>query len=212
MEKKNEADAILEMCQFMDRLSNIDRYPMWDRIRKNNVSEHTFRVAILCMVIADAVLEKVNIDFEELIRKALLHDFGEALMGDITYMVKHSSKESESMFEDMENECVDKMFTGNGILEQYRFYAKNCKSGIEGRIVAIADMFDNILYGYREIRMGNNAMIVLIDRCVPIINRFTSGTQFEFVSHAAVKIQKECGVYVSGNAKRVMEERHALRP
>lgn len=207
----NEVEKTLEIVDYMDRLSNISRYPMWDKIRVNNVSEHSFRVAMLCMMIADMTPKTGRLDFAILMRKALLHDFGEALMGDITYRVKHRDEETLKFFEHLEGTYIDEMFEQTPF---YRNYAKHCKEGIEGKVVAVADMFDNIIYGVREVRMGNNSMLVLVKRCVEYIVRDTRDTIYDFIGHTALRMLKEVEGYasMSEHSRQALEDRYGTRP
>lgn len=44
-----------------------------------SVAEHSFRLAVLCMVIG----KKLNLDTEKLIKMALIHDLAESIVGDL---------------------------------------------------------------------------------------------------------------------------------
>lgn len=207
----NEVEKTLEISAYMDRLSSIVRYPMWDKLRPINVSEHSFRVAMLCMMIADMKPETSRIDFAILMRKALLHDFGEVLMGDISYPVKHKDENTEKFFEELEASCIDDMFEHNPF---YRNYAKHAKEGPEGKIVAVADMFDNVLYSAREVMMGNCTMLVLLKRCVDYIMRDTMNTPFDFIGYAAKSLYREVQRYVDMDVTSTdsLEARYGVRP
>jgi putative hydrolase of HD superfamily len=50
--------------------------------RCESVAEHSFAVALLCLFVADSLFPEV--DAARLVRMALLHDLGEAYVGDIT--------------------------------------------------------------------------------------------------------------------------------
>ena len=82
------ASAILELIENLHTLKMIPRSG-W-RIRgikeAESVADHCYRMATLSMVLADwLVANKVEVDAAKVIRMALVHEFGEAKIGDIPY-------------------------------------------------------------------------------------------------------------------------------
>ncbi|MDD5416898.1 MAG: HD domain-containing protein [Candidatus Aenigmarchaeota archaeon] len=73
---------IIEFAKLVGKLKTTVRTGWKMRGVKNpeSVAEHSFRTALLAMLIAD----NKNLDTNKLIRMALLHDLEEAIIGDIT--------------------------------------------------------------------------------------------------------------------------------
>lgn len=72
---------IVEFSRIVGQLKKVERTGWGMRVGIKNaesVADHTFRAALMAMVIAD--LKKL--DTEKMIRMALLHDLGEAIIGD----------------------------------------------------------------------------------------------------------------------------------
>ena len=69
--------SYLEKLKYLPRSGWVrDRVP-----KPESVAEHSFKAAVMAMVLADAVHLKVN--KEKLLKMALIHDVGESIIGDI---------------------------------------------------------------------------------------------------------------------------------
>ena len=60
--------------------------------RKESVAEHSWRLAVMAMLCAD---EYPEIDINKVIKMCLIHDFGEAVTGDIPAFLKTENDEME---------------------------------------------------------------------------------------------------------------------
>ena len=60
--------------------------------RQESVAEHSWRLAVMSMLCAD---EYPEIDINKVIKMCLIHDFGEALTGDIPAFIKTENDEKE---------------------------------------------------------------------------------------------------------------------
>ena len=60
--------------------------------RKESVAEHSWRLSVMAMLCAD---EYPEIDINKVIKMCLIHDFGEAVTGDIPAFVKTETDEAE---------------------------------------------------------------------------------------------------------------------
>jgi putative hydrolase of HD superfamily len=72
---------IIEFSKIAGKLKKVERTGWGMRVGIKNaesVADHTFRTALLSMLIADMK----NIDVEKMMRMALIHDLGEAIIGD----------------------------------------------------------------------------------------------------------------------------------
>lgn len=60
--------------------------------RRESVAEHSYRLAVMAMLCAD---EYPEADINKVIRMCLIHDFGEAITGDVPSFLKTEANESE---------------------------------------------------------------------------------------------------------------------
>lgn len=60
--------------------------------RRESVAEHSWRLSVMAMLCAD---EYPDLDINKLIKMCLIHDFGEAVTGDIPSFLKTESHEAE---------------------------------------------------------------------------------------------------------------------
>ena len=62
--------------------------------RQESVAEHSWRLAVMAMLCAD---EYPDVDMDKVIKMCLIHDFGEALTGDIPAFLKTEDDEKEEV-------------------------------------------------------------------------------------------------------------------
>lgn len=88
-----------------------------ENIKKSeSVAEHSFRLSVLSMVLAD----QLGVDKEKLIQMAILHDLGEVITGDLIWSrgaVIDMKKRTEK--EDLEKTGIEKIFKLLGVSGQY---------------------------------------------------------------------------------------------
>jgi putative hydrolase of HD superfamily len=83
-----QSSAILGLIQELQKLKLTPRSGWQIRgiTHAESVADHTYRMSVLSMVLADALrADGLEIDTERVIRMALIHEFGEAYIGDIPY-------------------------------------------------------------------------------------------------------------------------------
>ena len=81
-----KAEATLDLLHRIGHLKNLPRtgWRLRGITNAESVADHAFRVAFLAMMLADGLNEKGRtVDVERVMRLALLHDLGEAEIGDI---------------------------------------------------------------------------------------------------------------------------------
>jgi 5'-deoxynucleotidase YfbR-like HD superfamily hydrolase len=184
---KDFFETVVEIMSYADTLSNIVRYSMHEKLREQNVAEHSFRVALLAMAIADAYCDNgAQVNYEVLLKRALMHDMEEAINGDISYVVKNRNSSTKDFFNKLESETIENsMFQKNNI---YKCIIQNARTNdLEGRIVSIADMLEILFYAMREMRMGNKQMQSLYDRVLQYVNSI-AGEEFKFVYELASRL------------------------
>ena len=84
--------------QYIDFLNKIEklkcntRHSWTSSGRRESVAEHSWRLAVMAMLCAD---EYPELDINKVIRMCLIHDFGEAITGDIPSFYKTEQNEIE---------------------------------------------------------------------------------------------------------------------
>lgn len=143
------------------KLSNVKRFASLKLDCEYSGADHSFRVAILAMLIADEYNvntdEKLNV--EEILRKSLIHDIEESITGDIPTPVKEFEgmrpllrQVSEKI---MKEQIIDESLKNKDL---YLNLWKNDKDGKTGEVVAIADKLEALMAASYEVRRGNREM------------------------------------------------------
>ena len=76
---------MIEFLRVMERLKDAPRHCWTTGGKRESVAEHSWRVALMAMLVADEFPEA---DIDRVIRMCLVHDIGEAITGDIPTFVK----------------------------------------------------------------------------------------------------------------------------
>jgi len=80
-----EARKLIDFLRVMERLKDTPRHCWTTGGRRESVAEHSWRVALMAMLMAD---EFPELDIDRVIRMCLVHDIGEAVTGDIPTFLK----------------------------------------------------------------------------------------------------------------------------
>lgn len=123
---------------------------------QQDVAQHSFRVALIAMVLAD--MDKSSVNFDKLLRKALLHDIPESILGDIPAPVKKSLGKTIKTVERKSLSSIIKLMENNSLETFYYQLVNECKLGLEGEYIALADMLDRMFYLLTEYRSGNTLL------------------------------------------------------
>lgn len=103
-----------------------------------DVAQHSFITSVVTLLLSDRVEEEI--DCERALRMAVVHDWGESLMGDfserLTSLIGKEAKES------MEEKALEKLLSESSTdketyLELWREYSEN--ESMEARLVYVAD-------------------------------------------------------------------------
>jgi len=142
------------MNKFFDTvyaLSNIKRFSTHRVNQIQNVATHSFNCAMIALYIVDA--DKVTCDKGILLQKVLLHDLVEGVLGDIPAPTRDYSPELKSKIKEVEVAMLDSIFKDCEV--NYKQIATESKQGMEGEIVALADIIERLIYLSTERRSGN---------------------------------------------------------
>ena len=80
-----EPNTLLQVLHLAERLKNAPRHSWSSTGRRESVAEHSWRVALMAMLMAD---EFPELDIDRVVRMCLVHDIGEAITGDIPTFIK----------------------------------------------------------------------------------------------------------------------------
>lgn len=86
-----DARSLIDFLRVMERLKDAPRHCWTTGGRRESVAEHSWRVALMAMLMAD---EFPEVDIDRVIRMCLIHDLGEAFTGDIPSFNKTQADEA----------------------------------------------------------------------------------------------------------------------
>lgn len=142
------------------KLSNVKRFAALKLDREYSGADHSYRVAMLGMMIADeynSITENTKkISVEEVLRKALIHDLEESVIGDIPTPVKQypglRDLLRKASVDIMNDQILDKDLVNR---EEYLRLWVEDKDGESGQVIAIADKIEALLSAAYELKRGN---------------------------------------------------------
>ncbi len=82
----------IEFLNKIEKLKCNTRHSWTSSGRQESVAEHSWRLAVMAMLCAD---EYPNLDINKVIKMCLIHDFGEAITGDIPAFLKTAQNEKD---------------------------------------------------------------------------------------------------------------------
>ncbi|ODN30803.1 HD domain-containing protein [Fervidobacterium thailandense] len=139
-------------------LLNLTSMVRWNRTHRNvrtSVSGHSFVV----LTIAYAIAKLTEFDrIEEVILRAMLHDFPEAFTGDVITPTKKKVPGLDKLVSEVEREMVSEWINGHpkvSVLNKYLDYCVEPFDGDAGLIVRTADYFASLLECGLELYSGN---------------------------------------------------------
>ena len=170
------------------RMRHIRRCNTFPVVNPIDVAQHSYYVAMLAMAISDeynTYVDEYNLDSdghlnllntEVVLRKALCHDTEESITSDIPWNIKHMNEDVHQMLSNVINARIDKAYEGTSTMKIYHKLGKECKEGLEGKIVDLADMTELAIYCWEELAEGNSYMKSMLSKCLRIMDSYTQGT------------------------------------
>lgn len=148
-------------------LKFIQRYSITPRITNETVAEHSFFVATYVM----ELYKDYKFDLNKAVQMAIIHDFAESFIGDITLSTKTMCPELVEAVSNAEKEVMFQNFP-SFIYELYREYEQ--RTSVESLIVKLADTMQVKQYAGNEIELGNNSITMrsIFSRAVDDIDLF----------------------------------------
>lgn len=98
-----------EYIEFLNKIEKLKcntRHSWTSSGRRESVAEHSWRLSVMAMLCAD---EYPELDINKVIRMCLIHDFGEAVTGDVPsfYKTETHEKEEETAIKDLLSSLPD---------------------------------------------------------------------------------------------------------
>lgn len=148
-------------------LKFIQRYSITPRITNETVAEHSFFVATYVM----ELYKDYKFDLNKAVQMAIIHDFAESFIGDITLSTKTMCPDLVKAVANVEKEVMFQNFP-SFIYELYREYEQ--RTSVESLIVKLADTMQVKQYAGNEIELGNNSITMrsIFSRAVDDIDLF----------------------------------------
>ncbi len=87
-----EHRKLIDFLGIIEKLKCNTRHSWTSNGRQESVAEHSWRLAIMAMLCTD---EYHNLDMTKVMKMCLIHDFGEAITGDIPAFIKTADHERE---------------------------------------------------------------------------------------------------------------------
>jgi 5'-deoxynucleotidase YfbR-like HD superfamily hydrolase len=158
MSNESKESPYLRIMKLGRRLDNIPRFSNQSRIKDETVAAHSYNVALMVFLMASEMVELgYLVDVGECIKEALLHDFPEAITGDIIYPVKKHDKGHMNILGALEDEMM-----AEAIPDTLPRYLRNLfipttafENSDEGLLVKFCDMCELVLHAVSERRLGN---------------------------------------------------------
>lgn len=152
-EQKQMWKGVLELLEAAGKLKRIKRTG-WVEVgikEPESVAEHSFRTALLAMILADLK----DLDAEKAVRMALLHDLAEAEVGDLTPEKKGARGPALTL---EENEAMDRLLSTlpEPLSARYRSLWREFQAAVspEARMVIQADKLEMCIQALEYKREG----------------------------------------------------------
>jgi len=135
------------------RLQFITRYSNVPRVRDENVAQHSFFVASLCLEIMEG-LDYSKFNKAKVLTMAITHDWAEADIDDIAHDVKRDFPTVKKALKVAERKVMSKY--PKNIQDAFQEYDEN--DTYESAIVQLADTLQCVQYLESEVNLGNRYM------------------------------------------------------
>jgi len=152
----NDVRKLLEVVLECNQLKSIPRMGWAVRGVRNgeSVAEHSYAVALLCMLLADRI--GIAVDSGKVLRIAILHDLPEYVTGDIH--APATKVLGEDVKEAAEERVLERLFArieggGDEYVALWREFVD--RSSVEGRLVRAADKLEMFTQAYQYELEGN---------------------------------------------------------
>lgn len=140
-------DELIGFLGILEKLKCNTRHNWTTSQRQESVAEHSWRLAVMAMLMEE---DFPGLDMNKVIRMCLVHDWGEAITGDIPAFYKTGEDEA------VEDEAIDSLLGTLG----------------EPLFTSLKDLFEEI----RECRTGEAKLCKALDKIETLIQHNEAGT------------------------------------
>lgn len=138
------------------QMQGIIRYANRNRIKNEDLAQHSFSVAYYCFEIAIQYNIPDNIR-NEAIAMSIIHDIGECYTSDLPHDVKYENPELKKLCDKLEIKFVDSL---NPQVTRLWHKLEDNKDSIQYLMVKLADSMSVRSYVDRELTLGNRDNIM----------------------------------------------------
>lgn len=133
------------------QMQGIIRYSNRQRIKDEDLAQHSFSVAYYCFQICDEL--KIPEDIRnEAIAMAIIHDIGEVFTSDLPHDIKYANPELKELCDKLEAKYIDEISCIRDIWHKM----EDNPDSVQKCIVKLADTMSVLAYCKRELDLGNN--------------------------------------------------------
>ncbi len=154
--------------------AHIKRYHTTPMFAQESVAEHSHFVAMITRIICHALEHAGHpVDTLRAVDLAMIHDYEEAISGDIISTFKHSEPELTDLLQRLTDKAIDQVFEGlpDDLGGYYIDLWRGHNAGsVEGQIVSVADKLAGLAFSHEQLRMGNEFMEPIYERFVQIVD------------------------------------------
>ena len=153
----------LNFYKYVCKLGSVQRFAVDNLKFPYSVAEHSYRVAMLSMVIVDDynLNSKHKISSEDVLRKSLIHDLEEVKMGDIPSPAKNINKRVKKYLRDIGEELMSSIILKGlptKLKNAYLNYWVKDKDEESGEIIEIADKLEGLYQSIKEVNASNDEL------------------------------------------------------
>jgi len=153
--------------------AHIKRYHTTPTFTQESVAEHSHFVAMITRIMCYALEQSgMAVDTLHAVDLAMIHDYEEAISGDIISTFKHSDPEFVELLERLTDKAIDQVFeTLPADLSAYyiELWRGHNAGSLEGQIVSVADKLAGLAFSHEQLRLGNQFMEPIYRRFVWLI-------------------------------------------
>jgi len=156
---KNNLSQSKNIIRFLNeagKLKQAIRFREEKRMPKDSAADHSWRTALMVLVVADNLKLKINI--EKALAIAILHDLVEAVVGNTDYILIAEKKISKNQKKLLENKAINKLSrllpasSGKKVYRLWNEYESN--STKEAKFVQALNKLETLIYlsevGYKN--------------------------------------------------------------
>lgn len=172
LERHKIARGTQHLFELLHQFTNIKRYSHTHLIKPENDMEHTGFVVMFCFIVALKMKDKgYTLDIGVLLSKAAIHDFEEAMTGDIIRTTKHANSEIQHAVKGVEARAITQIQKFLGV-DFHETWQTSKSIDLEGELVGLADTAAVVYKCMTEISIfGNRGMNRVLEEITTVLRK-----------------------------------------